>query len=226
MDRPFRVGDLVEYAGPETHHTNACPGEYGRLVTPEAGGDPPPEWVVDFDRVIGVYSASDLRPVELDFEVRRVDPTGVDRARIAEFLEERATARVARLGELINATEQEALIAEKDGRIVGVLTYIVEGDACEVLTLHVAERWVGIGSALLREVERLARAAGRRRVWLITTNDNLDALRFYQRRNFNLAALHVGGIVRDRKVKPEIPAIGEYGIFIHDELELEKRLRL
>ncbi len=94
-----------------------------------------------------------------------------------------------------------------------------------MLTLHVSERSIGVGSALLREAEWLARAADCRRLWLITTNDNLDALRSYQRRGFTLLALHVGGIVRDRKVKPEIPAIGEHGIFIHDEIELQKVLR-
>ncbi|HEX6401330.1 MAG TPA: GNAT family N-acetyltransferase [Actinomycetota bacterium] len=144
---------------------------------------------------------------------------------MVEFLEERSTARVARLGELVDATAQATLVADKDGRIVGVLTYIIDDDSCEVLTLHVAEKWVGIGSSLLREVERLARAEDCRRLWLITTNDNLDALRFYQRRGFNLGNLHVGGIVRDRKVKPGIPAIGEYGISIHDEIELQKVLR-
>ena len=71
----------------------------------------------------------------------------------------------------------------------------------------------------------MARGEGCRRVWLITTNDNLDALRFYQRRGYHLWKLHVGGIARDRKLKPEIPAIGEHGIFINDELELEKRIR-
>ena len=105
-----------------------------------------------------------------------------------------------------------------------MLMYIVDGDSCEVLTLHVADQWRGVGSALLREVGRVAREAGCRRMWLITTNDNVDALRFYQRRGFHLAKLHAGGIVRGRKLKPEIPAIGEYGIPIHDELDLHKEL--
>jgi hypothetical protein len=140
-------------------------------------------------------------------------------------MEARSTARVARLGELVDALEHPALVAEKDGRLVGVLTYIVDGDSCEVLTLHVAEQSIGVGSALLREVGWLARAEDCRRLWLITTNDNLNALRFYQRRGFTLLALHVGGIVRDRKVKPEIPVIGENGIFIRDEIELQKVLR-
>jgi hypothetical protein len=66
-----------------------------------------------------------------------------------------------------------------------------------------------------------ARTRGCRRLWLITTNDNLDAIRFYQRRGWRLAAVHPGGADRARELKPSIPEIGEYGIPIHDELEFE-----
>jgi len=217
-------GEPVEYVGSEADEW-LSPGDRGTLITPGELGDPPPSWVVSFENTTEVFPSSDLRAVELDFELRKVDPDGADRARITEFLDERSTARVARLGELVDATAQTALIAEKEGRIVGVLSYIIDDDSCEVLTLHAAERSIGIGSALIREVEWLARAEDCRRLWLITTNDNLDALRFYQRQGFTLLALHVGGIVRDRKVKPEIPVIGEYGIFINDEIELQKVLR-
>jgi len=107
---------------------------------------------------------------------------------------------------------------------VGVLTYTVDGESCEVLTLHVADQRLGIGSALLREVQWVARGEGCCRVWLITTNDNLDALRFYQRRGYRLVKVHPGAVARDRRLKREIPAIGDYGIFINDELELHKDL--
>jgi hypothetical protein len=58
---------------------------------------------------------------------------------------------------------------------------------------------------------------------VITTNDNLDALRFYQRRGFRLAALHRGAVDDSRaRLKPQIPPIGDHGIKLRDELELEK----
>jgi GNAT superfamily N-acetyltransferase len=134
--------------------------------------------------------------------------------------------RVARLGELVDARKHPALIAEDHtGVLAGVLTYVVEGDGCEILTLHVAEQWRGAGTALIEDVERIASGAGCRRLWLITTNDNTDGLR-YQRRGFHLAALHAGAVDRSREsLKPEIPAIGEHGIPIRDELEVEKLLR-
>jgi hypothetical protein len=58
-------------------------------------------------------------------------------------------------------------------------------------------------------------------VWLVTTNDNLDALRFYQRRGLRLVAVHAGAVDEARRLKPEIARVGEYGIPIRDEIELE-----
>jgi GNAT superfamily N-acetyltransferase len=119
----------------------------------------------------------------------REDP---DRAEVERFLDERYSARVARLGRIEDSLAHPALVAEEDGRVVGVLTYILGTDSCEVLTLHAAERLRGVGTALLRAVEELAAGSGCSSLSLITTNDNLDALRFYQRRGFRLAELHAG----------------------------------
>jgi GNAT superfamily N-acetyltransferase len=146
-----------------------------------------------------------------------------DRTEVERFLAERYSARVARLGRLEDSLAHPALVAERDGRLEGVLTYVVDGDSCEVLTLHAAERLGGVGTALLRAVEEIASGAGCTRLWLITTNDNVDALRFYQRRGFRLAALHLGAVDDSRaRLKPEIPPRGEYGIDLRDELVLEK----
>ena len=55
---------------------------------------------------------------------------------------------------------------------------------------------------------------------LTTTNDNIDALRFYQRRGFRMSALRPGVIDRSRLHKPEIPRTGDYGIPLRDEIDL------
>jgi GNAT superfamily N-acetyltransferase len=107
--------------------------------------------------------------------------------------------------------------------VAGVLTFVIGERDCEILTLHCAERLRGTGTALIEAVEKLAADAGCARLWLITTNDNVDALRFYQRRGFRLAALHRGAVDESRaRLKPEIPPVGEHGIELRDELELEK----
>lgn len=106
----------------------------------------------------------------------------------------------------------------------GAATYAIQGDACELVSLNASVAGRGIGTALLHAVERAAREAGCRRVWLVTTNDNLDALRFYQRRGYRLVALYPGGVDAARARKPAIPHVGSYGIPLRDELELELRL--
>jgi len=148
-----------------------------------------------------------------------------DRPIVERFLSGRHSRRVARRGRLEDSLAHPALVAERDGELAGVVTYIVDGDSCEVLTLHAAERFVGVGTALLAAVEELASDAGCRRLWLITTNDNVDALRFYQRRGFRLVALDAGAVDDSRvRLKPEIPRVGEHGIDLRDELVLEKVL--
>ena len=156
-----------------------------------------------------------------ELRVRQRDES--DRAEVECFLSERHSLNVARLGRIEHPLDHPALVAERDGTLAGVLTYVLDGDDCEVLTLHAAERFGGTGTALIEAVERLAADAGCARLWLITTNDNVDALRFYQRRGFRLAALHRGAVNDSRaRLKPEIPRIGEHGIELRDEIELEK----
>jgi N-acetylglutamate synthase-like GNAT family acetyltransferase len=150
----------------------------------------------------------------------RSDLPGVER-----FLEENGTAIVARLGKLMTPLDHPGLLAENESRIDGVLTYVMSGERCEVLTLHVSQPRTGVGSLLLEELERVVRAMGCKRLWLITTNDNVDALRFYQRRGFHLVAVYPGAVdVSRQELKPEISHTGSYGIPLSDELLLEKNI--
>ena len=80
------------------------------------------------------------------------------------------------------------------------------------------------GAALIGAVKAMVRERGCKRVWLITTNDNTPALRFYQKQGFQLAALHRNAVVESRRLKPEIPEIGMDGIPIRDEIELDMKL--
>ncbi|HEY3364483.1 MAG TPA: GNAT family N-acetyltransferase [Symbiobacteriaceae bacterium] len=116
------------------------------------------------------------------------------------------------------------LIASDGDVRVGAATYRVEDQACEVLSLNAMVEGKGIGTALLQAVGAAARAAGCRRVWLITSNDNLAALRFYQRRGYRLAAVYAGAIDEARQLKPSIPLVGLHDIPLHDEIELELNL--
>jgi ribosomal protein S18 acetylase RimI-like enzyme len=130
--------------------------------------------------------------------------------------------RVVRLGELIDPTGLPGLVAERPGERLGLLTYIVDGDQLEVLSLHCRVENAGAGTALLEAAAALAAGRGCRRLWLVTTNDNLHALGFYQRRGLRLCALHAGALYRDRALKPELPEVNpDNHIPMRDLLELE-----
>jgi GNAT superfamily N-acetyltransferase len=144
-----------------------------------------------------------------------------DRAALAAFLAAHHAVRVARRGELVSALDQPALLAWDGDHLAGAATYVVSGEACELLTLHAADRGTGAGTALVAAVRDEATRAGCTRMWLVTTNDNVDALRFYQRRGFRLDRLRPGAVDAARAaLKPEIPTTGEHGIALRDELEL------
>ena len=124
-------------------------------------------------------------------------------------------------GEVFHSTGLSGFVADQAGQLVGLATYRLQGSECELLSLDAMVEGQGVGTLLLESVRAAARAAGCGRFFLITTNDNLNALRFYQRRGFRLAALRPGAVDAARQIKPSIPLTGAYGIAIHDELELE-----
>jgi ribosomal protein S18 acetylase RimI-like enzyme len=120
--------------------------------------------------------------------------------------------------------ELPGFAAFEDERCVGLVTYELDGEACEIVTIDALEESRGIGTALLDAVVGAARKAGCSRVQLLTTNNNLRALAFYQKRGFRLVGLVPGAIDEERSVKPSIPLVDSAGLPIRDELHLELAL--
>jgi GNAT superfamily N-acetyltransferase len=132
---------------------------------------------------------------------------------------------VARLGELVDPTGLPGFMAFLNGERVGLVSYAVRGDQCEVVTIRSLREGQGIGRALLDAVRDAAIEAGCRRLWLITTNNNLRALELYQRWGMEIVALHRHAVSdARRRLKPSIPDRDAKGIPIAHELELELRL--
>ncbi|HLG63023.1 MAG TPA: GNAT family N-acetyltransferase [Ktedonosporobacter sp.] len=115
--------------------------------------------------------------------------------------------------------------SEERERRVGLTTYMLQGDECEIVTIDSTQPGLGIGTALIEAVKGVAVRSACRRLWLITTNDNLNALRFYQKRGFTLAAIHKNALEQARKLKPQIPLLGNDGVPLRDEIELEMFLQ-
>lgn len=158
-----------------------------------------------------------------EFSIRPL--TGADRAWVERFTTQHwgADLMVAH-GERFYISRLPGFVAEADGAVAGLVTYAITNHQCEITSLDSLREGLGIGSALIEAVKAVALERDCGRLFLVTTNDNLAALRFYQRRGFVLAALRPGAVAESRKIKPEIPRIGDHGIPIRDELELEIRL--
>jgi N-acetylglutamate synthase-like GNAT family acetyltransferase len=148
-----------------------------------------------------------------------------DHSRIVDLLTRSwGSTIVVAHGVVHDAATLPALLAERRGRLAGLLTYAIDGDAFEVVSIDAVVRSAGVGTVLLDAAAGHAERAGLRRLRLVTTNDNLDALRFYQRRGLRLVQVTPGGVDESRRIKPGIPLVGDFGIEIHDELTLELRL--
>lgn len=158
------------------------------------------------------------------YTVRPLTPT--DRPLVTPLLvrEWGATEVVAlSLGGVVDASTLPGWLAEADGEIVGLLTYLVRDDVAVLVTIN-AFTGGGVGSTLLTALVDHCRVTGLKRILITTTNDNTRALRFYQRAGFRLTALRLDAVTEARKIKPEIPLEGDDGIPIRDEIELSMEL--
>jgi ribosomal protein S18 acetylase RimI-like enzyme len=159
----------------------------------------------------------------MDTEIQSLDRS--QQARVARWMVEHWGSEVmVAHGATLRPAELPGFVAIRGGEWVGLITYQVDGDACEIVTLDSLRPNIGVATALIEAVKQVARQAGGRRLWVITTNDNTAALRFYQKRGFHLVAVHRDAVTRSRQVKPQIPLIGNDGIPICDEIELEMLL--
>jgi GNAT superfamily N-acetyltransferase len=157
------------------------------------------------------------------FTVLPINPR--DCAWVQSILREHwGAVEVVSRGRIYSADQFPGFIARKEDEAVGLITYRIEDAQCEILTINSLTPGMGIGSSLINAVRQEATARNCERLWLTTTNDNLPALGFYQKRGFQLAAIHRDAIEVSRKLKPQIPLTGLGGIPIRDELELEMHL--
>ena len=141
---------------------------------------------------------------------------------VTSFIQDQwGSNRVVSKGRMFDPSELEGFAAVADEKVVGLVTFRVQGDECEVVTINSLSEGTGTGSSLLNAVRDTAIKARCRRLWLITTNDNLSALRFYQKWGLRITAIYPNALERSRMLKPEIPLLGKEGIPIRDEIELE-----
>ncbi len=155
-------------------------------------------------------------------QVRLRPLTREDRSMVTSFIQDQwGSTRVVSKGRMFDPSELEGFAAVADEKVVGLVTFRVERDECEVVTINSLSKGRGTGSSLLNAVRDAASKARCKRLWLITTNDNLSALRFYQKWGLHIAAVYPNALEKSRRLKPEIPILGKEGIPLRDEIELE-----
>lgn len=127
-------------------------------------------------------------------------------------------------GKVIDTSKNPGFVAVDGEKILGCVTYHITNNECEITTLNSFSEGQGVGAALINAVISAAKQANCRRLWLVTTNDNTHAIRFYQRFGFSLGAVHMNALNRSRELKPSIPMTGTDGIPLLHEFEFEMRL--
>jgi ribosomal protein S18 acetylase RimI-like enzyme len=157
-------------------------------------------------------------------QIRRLDPA--DLSWVASTLTPHfGSTRVVTRGAVHDATELPGFIAQDGTDRIGLLQYRLEDDECEVVTLISLRPRQGVARLLLESIESAAAEHGCRRLWLITTNNNYQAIQFYRSVGWREVAVHKGAIAESRKLKPELPLVDDKGMPIEDEIEFELKLR-
>ncbi len=128
------------------------------------------------------------------------------------------------LGHLVDASKLPGFMYLADDTISALVTFQIVDQSCEIVTLNSEIENSGYATELMKKVVSVAMKERCERVWLITTNDNTHAIRFYQKRGFDWVAFHRNSMVKSRKIKPEIPRYGVDAIPIDHEVEFELRL--
>jgi len=155
-----------------------------------------------------------------NLEIREItadDKVWIDRFIIREW----GSSILVSRGKVYKATDLPGFIAILNDTKIGLVTYHIENNECEIVTLNSTVENIGVGTGLIDAAKEIAEKAGCKRLWLLTTNDNTFALRFYQKKGFRLYAVYPNAIEKSRELKQQIPYIGLDGIPIRDEIELE-----
>ena len=156
----------------------------------------------------------------MDFNIIEID--NKYRNNVNEILkDEWESTNITIRGKIVDGTKLKGFIAKTNDKIVGLVTYLIEEGECEICTLNSFIENKGIGSSLIEKVKFVAKENNCSRLKLVTTNDNIRGIEFYQRRGFNFANLYKDSISKARLLKPEIPMFADNGLPIRDEIEFE-----
>ncbi|KWW12560.1 hypothetical protein AS888_09360 [Peribacillus simplex] len=141
------------------------------------------------------------------------------------FIHHWETSQVVFSRGLFHYAELEGFgVMDEDGEISGLGTYKVSDQVCQIISLNSVHENQGVGSSLLYVMENIAKEKNCHTIKAITTNDNLQALKFFQKRGYAISEIVKNAVEHSREIKPEIPFYSRDGIPIRDEIILEKNV--
>ncbi len=127
-------------------------------------------------------------------------------------------------GRVHRLDDVSGFVAEKENAHAALIIYRTDRQEMEIVSIDSRFERQGIGTALVARAVETGKQASVKRIMAITTNDNLNALGFWQKRGFCLTAVYPRALEATRRLKPGITLVGENGIPLRDEIELEMRL--
>ena len=146
-----------------------------------------------------------------------------DNVAVSEIIRGWGSDIIVSRGKTYKAGDLDGFLACDNGRITGLGLYVLNDD-CEIVLLETFIQKAGIGTQILRKIKEIAQDSMCKRIWLVTTNENINAIQFYQKRGFHISNIYLNAMEEARRIKPEIPKIAENGIEIRDEIEFEMNL--
>jgi GNAT superfamily N-acetyltransferase len=156
----------------------------------------------------------------MEYELK--EKANKDNTIISKLIKENwGSEKIVTKGKIYDVNTLDGIIAFIGEDIVGIGLYIINNRECEIIVLQSFKENIGIGTNIINSIKEKAKNNNCKRLWLITTNDNIEALKYYQRRGFIISNIYINAIEESRKLKPEIPKTGNYNIPIRDEIENE-----
>jgi ribosomal protein S18 acetylase RimI-like enzyme len=119
---------------------------------------------------------------------------------IAPFITEHwGSSMIVSKGKIFNSAELKGFICKENNNIVGLITYRIENNECEIVSLNSTVENRGLGTSLINKMINHSRKNNYQRIWVMTTNDNTKAIRFYQKRGFEWVGYYKDSIQKSKK---------------------------
>ena len=149
-----------------------------------------------------------------------VEKTQKDNDAVSQIIKGWGSDILVSRGKARKAQDLDGILVYDNGKIIGLGLYHINDD-CEIVLLETFIQNNGIGTRILEKIYEIAKIKKCKRIQLVTTNSNINAIKFYQKRGFNISNIYINAMEEARKIKPEIPEFADNGIKIRDEIEFE-----